>query len=107
MSSLDAEMTWLESVLHDSFESYFGELSPELKTPPQLGHLQDSFAQLINEHNLNIYERLMLALELAPHVKPQLLELFFTNSQLVNILSQIFSIITTNSHQCQRNIIST
>ena len=80
MSSLDAEMTWLESVLHDSFESYFGELSPELKTPPQLGHLQDSFAQLINEHNLNIYERLMLALVLAPHVKPQLLDLFFTKN---------------------------
>jgi hypothetical protein len=49
--------------------------------PPDVSESPSSFARVVREHRLSSAERVGLALALAPHLRPQLLDVFFTRNQ--------------------------
>ncbi|WP_220472579.1 hypothetical protein [Spirosoma foliorum] len=80
-NALQWELNWLEAVISTRFELYFNQESPygsiEEIDEPNLTDNQSAYAQLVREHSLGNYERLMLIMALAPHIRPQVLDFFF------------------------------
>jgi len=85
---LEAEFEWLARVLQARLAAYFGTptRSPplpgnNLPAPPlQAGH--SGYAGFVAQHGLNARERLILALALAPSLRPQLLDALWTRSEV-------------------------
>ncbi|MDR7211097.1 ATP-binding protein [Flavobacterium piscis] len=78
---LHEELDWLEKVIQQVISSYLLQEGHEKDWHdiplPDLSMENGTYASLINEWNLNNYERLAMALCLAPHLKPELLDIFF------------------------------
>ena len=79
-----AELQWFTQVLDLRFKLYFntGETPYghiEELLPPNLSG--SPYAQLIEEHQFGFAERIALALCLTPHLRPQLLDVFFTKNK--------------------------
>jgi hypothetical protein len=78
---LERELTWLEAVIGARVRAHAGE-GPALDAlveiaPPMLDAAQGPYAHFVLHHGLGIAERLVLALALAPHLRPRLLDPFF------------------------------
>jgi len=89
--ALQAELRWLEQVLQARLAAHFGatterEAAQELPPPPPLaeGPAADDLALLARRCGLGPTERLVLALALAPHLRPQVLDLLFVNNENLN-----------------------
>lgn len=82
--TLEREMDWLEAVLNQRMAMSFGQDSAdegEIELPlPDLSGDGSVFAQICHYYRFRMLERLVLALALAPHVRPQLLDIFFTRN---------------------------
>lgn len=83
-SDIEKEVAWFATVLDHQFQSYFHppenivtSLVPE---PPDLREGASYYARFINEYALNTNERIILMLALMPHIKPNLLDIFFTKN---------------------------
>jgi hypothetical protein len=77
---LNNELQWLCTVIDFRMKSYFNHKADYEKlkdiNPPAL--LEESYyAQIVNRFNMNFEERLILILTLAPHLRPQILDVFF------------------------------
>lgn len=83
---LNNELQWLEAVIDQVIKTYLlqdGHENNWQDIPiPDLTHSQSAYAVKINEWDLNKYSRLALSLGLAPHLKPELLDVFFGKNQL-------------------------
>ncbi len=80
---LEAELDWFADMLDLVFHQYFqAEESQERvrRSAPDLDGDPSSYAQLIQQYNFNENERLVLCLAMAPHLRPNLLDLFFTRN---------------------------
>ena len=82
--TLGNELKWLNQVIQYQFSSYFKQESvveniDEL-LPPNIENDTSIYASLIRDLNLDFQSRLVLILALAPHVRPQMLDPFFTKS---------------------------
>jgi len=82
---LQAELDWFAEVLDTRFKLYF-QLETEVEdlkaiSPPDLSHSASPYAQLIRRHQWGFEERLTLALCMAPHLHPRLLDVFFTKNK--------------------------
>lgn len=82
---LDRELDWLASLLDTRFKLYFGEsceVADVLEiAPPVLTGSSSEYARLVTGYGLTFAERLALILALTPHIRPQLLDLFYTRNQ--------------------------
>lgn len=79
---LEAELDWLERVLSSALQHYFAHQAPVTLAPPQLPP-HAPFAAALRRWELDDAGRLVLALALAPHVRPQLLDrLLLRNADL-------------------------
>ena len=82
--SLTRELNWLSELISRRFAIYFkqGEERSEISTikAPDLSSDPSVFADTIKKLNLTFEERLITILALAPHVRPQLLDVFFTKN---------------------------
>lgn len=76
------ELRWLTLVLDTRFKLYFSQetLYNDITeiAPPVLGN--SLYAQCLREHGFGFAERTALALSLAPHINPRLLDIFFTKN---------------------------
>jgi len=80
--TLAHELDWLSHVISARQHQYFehagayraAEDIPAPKLPPAA---TDAYARLVQQHRLGWPERLVLALALAPHLRPQALDFFF------------------------------
>lgn len=82
---LQAELAWLSTILQTRLELHFHQETPyqsiyEL-TPPEIAAKEGSYANFIQVHKLNFEERLLLVLALAPHVKPEVLDILLTKNK--------------------------
>ncbi|MCP4996290.1 MAG: ATP-binding protein [Gammaproteobacteria bacterium] len=82
---LEQELTWFSQVLDTRFKLYFGKESEfedltEIPSPTLEGS-DSEYVQFIRHYQLSIAERLALLLGLIPHIRPQLLDPFFTRNQ--------------------------
>lgn len=86
---LGREMDWLSTVLDSRFNTYFGSEAAAPSSiytinPPNLKRRKSTYADLVNEHQFSFEERILLALALAPHIKPELLDVFFLQNSTFN-----------------------
>jgi len=83
-ATLEAELEWLAQVIEQRLAHYFhatAPSSPELPgtlVPPPALAVGGSYAWAVNHHRLDPTERLLMALALAPHLRPQLLDVLAT-----------------------------
>ena len=83
---LERELAWLEKIIIARLNMHF-EQECEYKSvfeivPPIHPELDSAYVQTLHHYKMNAAERVVLALALAPHVQPELLDhFFFKNSQ--------------------------
>ncbi len=82
-TGLAAELNWLYRVIDARLKLYFGhecEVAAirEIAPPPVDGG--SFYGYVVRYYDLSFEERLVLALALAPHLRPQLLDAFFTQN---------------------------
>lgn len=84
-ATLELEFAWFSQVLEARFAHYFGApgLPFVLAEPPDLRGERSAYASAVREFAMTAEERLVLALCLIPHVRPQALDLFFTQNKVV------------------------
>ncbi len=87
-NALSKEMDWLAEVLDCRFQNYFkndGKFDSirDIKPPPFKRH-KSKFAEFIRNYDLSFNERLLVAMALAPHIKPELLDVFFIQNSTFN-----------------------
>jgi AAA+ superfamily predicted ATPase len=81
--ALEREVDWFADVVNHRFTAYF---NPDLAAPEinslQPPDLQDDsyYARIINKNKLDSRERLAIMLASMPHLKPNLLDIFFTKN---------------------------
>lgn len=78
------ELTWLSQAIEIRLKAYFsGETAGDLPEPPALDPAS-AYGQVVDSHRLDRDERLTLALALAPHVKPELLDPFLVKNASID-----------------------
>lgn len=88
VQDLEHDLQWLAEVLKARLAAYFAEssTSPVLPAsampPPPLEGSHSPYAQFIRRHNLDATERLLMLLALAPHLRPQLLDVLWTRNEV-------------------------
>lgn len=87
--TLEQELAWFDAVLNLRFTHYFGALETQKVTadvrsvlPPDLRDDQSPYAQIVRDYAMGFDERLVFILCLIPHLRPQALDIFFTQSQV-------------------------
>lgn len=79
-AALERELDWLESLIDAAIKLYFGQPSDiaEVRAlpPPPLEGDRSAYAALVRGHALDFEARAVLALALAPHLRPQALDPF-------------------------------
>lgn len=81
--TLDAELEWLAANLQARLAAYFGQppASPALPTDaPPLEQPGCPYAAAVQRHGLDATERLLVALALAPSLRPQLLDVLWSRN---------------------------
>jgi hypothetical protein len=85
-ASLERELDWLSRVLDARIRIHFGQDGTERDirelAPPDLDGDPSAFARTLRDQSLNFDERLVLALALAPHIRPQALDPFLVKNRL-------------------------
>jgi AAA+ superfamily predicted ATPase len=83
---LQQEMDWLQSVIDQVIKSYLLQEGHEnywMDIPvPDLADIDCPYANTVNKWQLDIYARLALVLALAPHIRPEVLDVFFGKNQI-------------------------
>ena len=82
---LDTDLHWLAAVLQRRLDTYFGEPSsnpplPDTLAPPDLGASDSPYALLLRQRAPSPAQRLILLLALAPHLRPQLLDVLWARN---------------------------
>ncbi|MGB0522378.1 MAG: ATP-binding protein [Flammeovirgaceae bacterium] len=97
MIDLKNELDWFELILKVRFRDFVYEQTGKLNNDPSISAYQSyeeiplpilaehsPYTQLINRYQFNLIERACIILALLPHIKPQLLDIFFTENALYN-----------------------
>jgi len=84
-AELESELRWLAAVIDARFKLYFN-LEPQVAdirdiSPPDLSGSTTPYAGLLREMGFDFHDRVALALAVAPQLRPQLLDVFFTKNQ--------------------------
>ena len=82
---LEQELAWFARVLDTRFKLYFGK-ETEHRTifeiePPNLNGSDSRYAGLLRHYDFSFAERVAMLLALIPHIRPQMLDVFFTKNQ--------------------------
>ena len=81
---VERELYWLHEVINQKFTVYFDEESDppkSIRIPPPETDESTGLGKLISDYKLSESERMILALSLAPELRPQLLDRFFTRNK--------------------------
>jgi AAA+ superfamily predicted ATPase len=102
IQTLNLEVDWLESVIEQVIITYLmqegHEMSWEDIPVPDLTENNTPYAVMVSEWGLGKYERLALALGLAPHIRPQVLDIFLGKNQLYDRPFTEFGGVTDKGH---------
>jgi hypothetical protein len=81
---LEQELHWLTKIIDIRFRLYFEKETTEIDifsiAPPDLKTSKSQYADLIRYYQLSFAERLCLILSLTPHIRPRLLDVFYTKN---------------------------
>lgn len=82
---LHAELDWLTVVITQTMSSYFlqeGHESDWQDLPLPVLDPNTAYGKLVSQYQLDRYSRLAIALTLAPHLRPQALDVFYSKNAL-------------------------
>jgi len=83
--TLENELAWFGRVLETRISLYFNQESPHSSiqeiAPPDLDADASEYAQLVKSCGFGFDERVVLILTLIPHIRPQVLDTFFTHNK--------------------------
>ena len=83
--ALELELDWLLQLVDTRLKLYFGHEAPHQNiselTPPDLSGQSSLYSDFVSHYQLNFHERAVLLLALTPHVRPQLLDVFFARNK--------------------------
>lgn len=93
LQALHAELDWLQQVMYRVVASYLNHEGAQQHwrgiPAPALAPGASTYADLALEWQLDVFERLALALALAPHIRPECLDIFFSsNAQTGRIFTE-------------------
>jgi hypothetical protein len=77
---IENELTWLDTVIHIRLNAYFNpseSKGSEVPSPPDLSDGDGYYASLAKRHDFQTNERIVVAIALAAHFAPQMLDVFF------------------------------
>lgn len=99
---LRQEMDWLEAVIAQCMATYFLQEGHERQWTalplPDLSQIDSPYSDRVKKWELNVYSRLALALCIAPHLRPEILDIFFTKNQLHDRGFTEFGGLTSKDH---------
>ena len=102
LKTLHQELDWLQLVIDQVICSYLmqdGHENHWLDIPmPDLSELNSPYSNAVKEWNLNVYHRLALALSMAPHIRPEMLDIFFGKNQIYDRGFTEFGGVTDKNH---------
>ena len=83
---LEGELAWFAQLLDARIKLYFNHETAvqsifEIE-PPDLTAAQSPYASFVRTYQLSFAERTALVLSLIPHIRPQMLDIFFTKNEL-------------------------
>jgi AAA+ superfamily predicted ATPase len=82
---LELELIWLAQLLDARFKNYFNKETSVLDifsiSPPDLNNSNSTYARCVYGYELKFAERVALVLSLTPHIRPQLLDVFFYKNE--------------------------
>jgi AAA+ superfamily predicted ATPase len=82
--TLEREINWFADVVNHRFTAYFNPEVPasdiDLLPPPDLDGDLSNYARIVKAKTLGYKERLAIMLASVPHLKPNLLDIFFTKN---------------------------
>jgi ATPase family associated with various cellular activities (AAA) len=100
--TLEREIAWFSEVVDTRLKLYFGQECDRADImeiePPEPAHADSMYASLISHYNLNFYERFVLMLAVVPHLRPQLLDVFFVKNGNVDRGFTEFGGVKGNAH---------
>ncbi|UII31363.1 ATP-binding protein [Fulvivirga ulvae] len=83
--ALTDELKWLSEVINLRIALHFGHDTPYLSIEdlpvPDLSAGGGTYVEFVHQHDLNVAERLVLILGLAPHLKPGVLDILSSKNQ--------------------------
>lgn len=101
-NALNAEMNWLSTAIERRMTSYFDDNEQPFQlmelTPPDLSGSPSIYGQIVTYYGFGAVERLALAMALAPHIRPQILDVFFTRNKNYDRTFTEFGGITGGNH---------
>lgn len=77
----EAEFDWLFQVIEQRLNSYFHGKPLERAAAPPAFDRQNAYHRFVREAGLSDDDRVVLLLAMAPHVRPQMLDVFFTQNK--------------------------
>ncbi|MBL8350883.1 MAG: ATP-binding protein [Burkholderiaceae bacterium] len=83
-ADLGGDLDWLARLIDRRFKHYFGPRdggAMGFEPPPDLSASASRYAALLRHYQASLAERCALVLALAPWLRPQLLDVFFTRNQ--------------------------
>lgn len=96
------EIDWLEQVINQTIKSYFMQEGHEIHwldlVAPDLSNNESVYANCVKHKDLNIYDRLALVLAMTPHLKPEVLDVFFAKNQIYDRGFTEFGGLVENNH---------
>ena len=83
--ALNQDLKWLEEVLDIRLQSHYeGKgISIYQCEPPDLSEDRSYYGRFINKYQLKKGERILLLIAIAPHLKPQIFDLFFKKNEII------------------------
>ncbi len=83
--TLEAEIGWFTRVMETRFSLHFGQETTcsdvREHVPPRLDSDDSEYARLVRQFGMDFDERVLLILALIPHVRPEVLDMFFVNNK--------------------------
>ena len=88
LGDLEGELSWFSRLLDCRFRAHFAsETAPappvelDQLRPPDHNGSRSAWARFLGEQNLDYVERVALVLAMVPHLRPQLLDVFFVKNE--------------------------
>jgi hypothetical protein len=86
LNDLQNELAWLQNVIQQAIGYYLqheGYDADWMELPvPDLTNATSPYADIVKQWGVNVYDRIAMALAMAPHLRPEILDVFFGRNQL-------------------------
>lgn len=100
--AITEELNWLARVIDTSIKLFFKQPCEYLSiyeiAPPDISNDDSFYAEVLKRDQVDFSERIVMLLALAPHVKPELLDVFLIKNQPLDRLFTEFGGLKTDSY---------